>query len=486
MTTDQPNSSPAKVSGRGVDLFFGEDAAPEAAVNAAAAVQDEAAAVNAAAAAQGEAVAVNAAAAAQGEAAAVNAAAAAQGEAAAADSGGEGAAAPAIVAVPAPERSATPPSPSSSPPSQPVLVEGTTAKSSNGCLAGVLGATFGAMLGVLLTLGFLLVANQGLSYAPRSSMVALQATVTAYESRAGDLGNNVGALQQGLAGVQSELTTQGESHSALAGEVTGVVSQVQDLQVRAEALPVLQADVAGLQGSVATVSDTVGLVAGDVATLTQRVDVVSVSAERGQRFLDGMQALLASVLDDEAPAASAPLTATLPATATRQVTATLPLTATTPITATAPLTATPPVTTTPAITSTAPLTPGVQAPLTTTVPLTTSVAPTATVAPAATPAVDAIRGVVFLDANRDGVRAAAGEPGIANVRVTLYTQNRTEVARTTTDLQGEYEFSGLTPGIYIVVQTDAPGFASSTPNVLTAILRSNRATENVNFGDYRR
>ena len=123
MTTDQPNSSPAKVSGRGVDLFFGEDAAPEAAVNAAAAVQDEAAAVNAAAAAQGEAVAVNAAAAAQGEAAAVNAAAAAQGEAAAADSGGEGAAAPAIVAVPAPERSATPPSPSSSPPSQPVLVE---------------------------------------------------------------------------------------------------------------------------------------------------------------------------------------------------------------------------------------------------------------------------------------------------------------------------------------------------------------------------
>lgn len=449
MTTDQPDSSPAKVPGRGVDLFFGEDAAPEAATKAAAE--------------------------------ATNAATATQDEATAADSDNATAAAPVIVAAPASERSAAPPPPA--PPSQPVLVEGTTAKSSNGCLAGVLGATFGAMLGVLLTLGFLLVANQGLSYAPRSSMVALQATVTAYESRAGDLGSHVGALQQGLAGVQDEVTAQGENHSALAGEVTGVVSQVQDLQVRAEALPVLQADVAGLQGSVATVSDTVGLVAGDVATLTQRVDVVSVSAERGQRFLDGMQALLASVLADEAPAATTPLTATLPATATRQVTATLPLTATAPITATAPLTATPPLTTTPAITSTTPLTPGVQTPLTTTAPLTATVTPTATVAP---PAVDAIRGVVFLDANRDGVRAAEGEPGIANVRVTLYTQNRTEVARTTTDLQGEYEFSGLTPGLYIVVQTDAPGFASSTPNVLTAILRSNRPLENVNFGDYRR
>jgi hypothetical protein len=108
------------------------------------------------------------------------------------------------------------------------------------------------------------------------------------------------------------------------------------------------------------------------------------------------------------------------------------------------------------------------------------------VAPATTPtpAVDAIRGVVFLDSDRNGVRDADTEPGIGNVRVTLYTQNRAEVARVTTNLRGEYEFSGLTPGIYIVVQTDPAGFASSTPNVLTVILRSGRPVENVNFGDY--
>jgi hypothetical protein len=205
-----------------------------------------------------------------------------------------------------------------------------------------------------------------------------------------------------------------------------------------------------------------------VATLTERVDVVSVSAERAQRFLAGMQALLASVMADEPMTATIPLTAPVTPTATRSLTATTPLTPTAPITATAPIT------------------PDVQIPLTATLEVTATVVPTATVAPVTTPtpAVDAIRGVVFLDSDRNGVRNADTEPGIGNVRVTLYTQNRAEVGRTTTNLRGEYEFGDLNPGIYIVVQTDPAGFVSSTPNVLTVILRSGRPVENVNFGDY--
>lgn len=453
MTTDQPDSSLNKTPGRGVDLFFGDSA--DAAADAGGAVQDAAGQAAESVQAAGAAVAAEVSA----------------GTAAAAETAGAAIdAAPAAIAPP-PERAAVaqaappPAAPSPPPPpSQPVLVEGTPARGSNGCLPAVLGATFGALLGVLLTLGLLFVTNQGLSYAPRDTVVSLQATVTAYERSAGQLNNSVGLLHDGLVGVQQQVTEQGDSQGTLAGEVSDVVSQVQDLQTRAEVLPVLQEDVAGLQTSVQDVSGAVDLVAGDVATLTQRVDVVSVSAERAQRFLDGMQALLASVMADEP----------LPATPTRGLSATLPLTSTAPITSSAPLTVTPP------ITATAPLTPGVQAPLTSTLAVTATVAPTAT----ATPAVDAIRGMVFLDANRDGVRAAS-ESGIANVSVALYTQDRKEVARTTTDLQGEFEFSGLTPGIYIVVQTDPPGFVSSTPNVLTAILRSNRPVENVNFGDYR-
>lgn len=473
MTTDQPDSSSNKTPGRGVDLFFGDSEAAEGVAGAAAA---GGAALHDAASQTAESVQAAGAA----GAAEVSAGAAAAAEAAptAID---DAAAAPAAIA-PAPERAAPPattPSaaapPSAPPPppaNPPVVVEGTPAKGSNGCLPAVLGATFGALLGVLLTLGLLFVANQGLSYAPRDTVVALQATVTAYERSAGQLNNSVGLLHDGLVGVQQQVTAQGDSQGALAGEVSGVISQVQDLQTRAEVLPVLQEDVAGLQTSVQDVSGAVDLVAGDVATLTQRVDVVSVSAERAQRFLDGMQALLASVMADE------PLPATQPVTTTRGLTATAPLTSTAPITSNLPLTTTPP------ITATMPFTAEVQAPLTSTLTVTATVAPTATVTPPASPALDAIRGMVFLDANRDGVRAAA-EPGIANVQVTLYTQDRKEVARTTTNLQGEYEFSGLTPGIYIVVQTDPPGFVSSSSNVLTAILRSNRPVENVNFGDYR-
>jgi uncharacterized protein YoxC len=339
---------------------------------------------------------------------------------------------------------------------------------------------------VALTLGFLLLTNQGLSYAPRDTVDTLQATVTAYERGASALRSDlstlqgglaasqgdVGTLQQGLAGVESELAAQGESQSALAGEVTGVVSEVQTLQD--EVLPVLQDDVSGLQESVDVVGGAVEVVASDVATLTERVDVVSVSAERAQRFLAGMQALLASVMADEPMTATVPLTAPVTPTATRSLTPTAPITGTVPLTVT------------PTITATAPITPDVQAPLTATLEVTATVVPTAPVAPATTPtpAVDAIRGVVFLDSDRNGVRDADTEPGIGNVRVTLYTQNRAEVARVTTNLRGEYEFSGLTPGIYIVVQTDPAGFASSTPNVLTVILRSGRPVENVNFGDY--
>lgn len=457
MTTDQPDSSLNKTPGRGVDLFFGESA--DAAADAGGAVQDAAGQAAESLQAAGAAAAAEVSA----------------GTAAAAETAGAAIdAAPAAIAPP-PERAAVaqaapppaaPSPPPPPPPSQPVLVEGTPAKGSNGCLPAVLGATFGALLGGLLTLGLLFITNQGLSYAPRSTVTALQATVTAYERSAGQLNSSVGLLHDGLVGVQQQVTAQGDSQGALAGEVSGVVSQVQDLETRAEVLPVLQEDVAGLQTSVQDVSGAVDLVAGDVATLTQRVDVVSVSAERAQRFLNGMQALLASVMADE------PLTTTLPLTPTRDLTTTLPLTSTAPITSSAPLTVTPP------ITATTPVTPGVQGPLTSTLPVTATVAPTATLA------TDAIRGMVFLDANRDGVRGAS-EAGIANVSVTLYTQDRKEVARTTTDLQGEFEFSGLTPGLYIVVQTDPPGFVSSTPNVLTAILRSNRPVENVNFGDYR-
>ena len=172
-------------------------------------------------------------------------------------------------------------------------------------------------------------------------------------------------------------------------------------------LPVLQGDVVGLQDPWTSSAALSKLVAGEVATLTERVDVVSVSAERAQRFLAGMQALMASVMADEPLPVTAPLTTTVAPTATPPCsTATVPLTITTPITPRRAENLVAP-DRSPPITATAPVTPDVQAPLTATLELAPTLRPTATVAPATTPApaTNAIRGVVFLDSDRSGVRS---------------------------------------------------------------------------------
>ncbi|MER2599565.1 MAG: SdrD B-like domain-containing protein [Caldilineales bacterium] len=335
-----------------------------------------------------------------------------------------------------------------------------------GCLSGIGGVLLGALLGIALTLGALLLLNGGLSYAPRSAMSALQATVTAYENNAATLRGDLSTLQGSMTASQDEVGTLQNDIAALATMQSDHIAHLQEVTGKVD----------GLQASVATVSDTVEIVASDVATLTEQMVDVSANASRAQRFMTGMQALLASVLSDE-PAA--PVMATPALTTTPTLTATLtvtpevkvPVTATVPLTTTAPLTATVPLTATPTLTvTTAP----------------TATLPVPTEAPIAPPAGSgSLRGTVYLDADRSGTRGE-GEQGIADARVTLYTRNRAELAQTTTNAQGAYEFNGLAAGIYIVVQNDLSGYTSSTPNVLTVVVRGNRTIENVNFGDYRR
>lgn len=64
--------------------------------------------------------------------------------------------------------------------------------------------------------------------------------------------------------------------------------------------------------------------------------------------------------------------------------------------------------------------------------------------------------IVWVDVNNNGLQDA-GEPGVANVTVTLYESDGTTVlATTTTDGAGEYIFTNLTEGEYVV------GFTPST------------------------
>lgn len=80
-----------------------------------------------------------------------------------------------------------------------------------------------------------------------------------------------------------------------------------------------------------------------------------------------------------------------------------------------------------------------------------------------------IQGRTYVDENRNGV-FDAGEAGIEDVSIALTGTdivgnpvNRT----TTTDADGEFEFTDLVPGTYTVTQTQPPGFRSRAVNVGT-------------------
>eukprot|EP00903_Cladosiphon_okamuranus_P000629 g627.t1 len=70
---------------------------------------------------------------------------------------------------------------------------------------------------------------------------------------------------------------------------------------------------------------------------------------------------------------------------------------------------------------------------------------------------------VWEDLNADGIQDA-GEPGIENVTVMLLDGDGNMLDQTTTDANGFYEFTGLTPGDYIVKFTAPAGFEASPAN----------------------
>ncbi|MFN8498612.1 MAG: SdrD B-like domain-containing protein [Anaerolineae bacterium] len=96
--------------------------------------------------------------------------------------------------------------------------------------------------------------------------------------------------------------------------------------------------------------------------------------------------------------------------------------------------------------------------------------PTATPTPSPTPTaiitvapgLGAVQGIVFNDANQNGVKDG-GEQGVPGVTVTLLGPNNTVVATTTTGPTGAYSFPNLAPGPYTVQVTTPNGYFNTTP-----------------------
>src|SRR5262249_41426817 len=73
-----------------------------------------------------------------------------------------------------------------------------------------------------------------------------------------------------------------------------------------------------------------------------------------------------------------------------------------------------------------------------------------------------VSGFVWNDSNFNGIQDA-GEVGLANVTVYLYTVAGSLVSTTTTATDGSYSFSGVTPGDYYLQFVAPSGYSFSRP-----------------------
>ncbi|MFL6601576.1 MAG: SdrD B-like domain-containing protein [Steroidobacteraceae bacterium] len=92
-----------------------------------------------------------------------------------------------------------------------------------------------------------------------------------------------------------------------------------------------------------------------------------------------------------------------------------------------------------------------------------------------------ISGVVYKDVNANGTREG-GEPGLPNVVMTLKNGLGAPIAGTMTAADGSYSFFGLPSGNYTVVETQPPGYGSSTPDSASATIAAGGSTS-ANFGE---
>ena len=108
--------------------------------------------------------------------------------------------------------------------------------------------------------------------------------------------------------------------------------------------------------------------------------------------------------------------------------------------------------------------------------------PLPTPTPTPTPSTGTIRGHVFHDANRDGVMQP-GEPGIPGVRIQLLYAGSSLVGERTTDTQGAFTFTDLTPGVYVLKELNPPDCENTTVDIYGFGLAAGQTVVR-DFGDF--
>jgi LPXTG-site transpeptidase (sortase) family protein len=102
-----------------------------------------------------------------------------------------------------------------------------------------------------------------------------------------------------------------------------------------------------------------------------------------------------------------------------------------------------------------------------------------------------ISGVAWVDANTDGTHQAGETTFVTGAKIELFTDpngdgdpsDGTLYSSTTTDTSGAYSFPLLPVGHYVVIETDQPGFTSTTLNHVAANITAAAPSATVDFGD---
>ncbi len=93
------------------------------------------------------------------------------------------------------------------------------------------------------------------------------------------------------------------------------------------------------------------------------------------------------------------------------------------------------------------------------------------------PGLASLGNYVWIDEDQNGLQDA-NETGVAGVSVTLYNSSNVAIATTTTDANGMYQFTGLTPGTYSVGFSNLPnGYSFTTQDVTSATSNANNPTD---------
>ena len=106
--------------------------------------------------------------------------------------------------------------------------------------------------------------------------------------------------------------------------------------------------------------------------------------------------------------------------------------------------------------------------------------PTSTPTPTTAPATGTLEGLVFWDWNGDALYTP-GEVPLAGALITLTLNNQT-VGQWVTDEDGTFRFANLTPGTYVVIEQDPPGWISTVNAIAAGVTAYNTVV--VRFADY--